>query len=213
MRRLEVMAIIIVAVIVLGTPAAVFGYQSFLRSQTPNEYTIVGRDGAWDPSSIHVKQGEKVTLRLTSDDVAHGLSIPDLNIDVQEIYPGKWVEVQFTADKPGIYAFFCTVLCSPQHGVMQGQIIVDGAAGASEAATAPDATDAGKAVYQSKCAACHGPTGQGAVGPSLIGLSTEHLATRVRSPKGAMPPFPTSAISDSDLQKLVNYIGSLGTSR
>src|SRR3989304_2660299 len=99
MRRLEVVAIVIVVLVILGTPAASFGYEALLRGQTSNEYTIVGRDGGWSPSTIHVKQGTLVKLRLTSDDVAHGFVVPDLDIDVAEIYPGKWVEVQFVADR------------------------------------------------------------------------------------------------------------------
>ncbi len=128
MRRLEILGIIIILAIILGTPAAVFGYESFLRSQVPNEFTVISRvpeRGNWSLVTIRVKQGQRVRLRLTSDDVMHGLIIPEYNIHVDDIYPGRFQVVEFVADRPGTFPFFCSVLCSPQHGVMQGELIVE----------------------------------------------------------------------------------------
>ena len=210
MRRLEILATIIVLVIVLGTPAAAFGYESFLRSRTPNEYTIAGSDGRWSLPSIRVKQGQKVKLRMTSGDVAHGFAAPDLDIDVEEIYPGKWVELEFVAEKAGTFPYFCTVLCHPKHGTMTGEIIVEGASDTGSAkATESASTDAGKSVYNSKCAACHGVGGQGGMAPPVVGLSADRIVQQVRTSTGNMPPFAPTLVSDDDLEKLVQYIESL----
>ena len=213
MRRLEIIGIIVAALVIVGTPAAVFGYETFLRNQNPNEYTLVGTSGVWSPSTIRVKLGQKITLRLTSGDVVHGLSVPDLDIDVHEIYPGKFVQVEFVAEKAGVYPFFCTVLCNPLHGTMKGQIVVDDGSGAlSAGTTAPaGASDAGKAVYMNKCAACHGARGQGGTGtgPSIVGMTSDRITTQVRTPAGRMPPFATNLLSDEELKNVIEFIISL----
>ena len=65
-------------------------------------------------------------LRISSPDVVHGLSIPGLGVDVDEILPGKVVEVDVTPEKPGRYAFACTRWCSVDHWRMRGVIEVTG---------------------------------------------------------------------------------------
>jgi mono/diheme cytochrome c family protein len=70
-----------------------------------------------------------VRLRISSPDVVHGLTIPGLGVNVDEIYPGKVVEVDLTPDKPGRYAFACTRWCGIDHWRMRGVIEVLGAAG------------------------------------------------------------------------------------
>ncbi len=248
MRRLEIVALLAVLVVVLGTPAAALGYEALLRSQTANEYTLIAyapEGGNWSPSTIRVKQGERVRLRLSSADVAHGLAIPGLNVSVKEIYPGKFTVVEFVADKPGTYPFVCTVLCSPQHGGMKGEIIVEGTgASAQAAATPPEPPKAetptaealkaevptaeapkaeapkpegsaedvaqGQKVYQGNCGGCHGLRGEGLVGPALAGVPKDRALPMIRQGKGMMPAFGSGQISDADLEKLVEFIESLG---
>jgi mono/diheme cytochrome c family protein len=57
----------------------------------------------------------------------HGLTIPGLGVDVEEILPGKVVEVDVTPEAPGRYAFACTRWCSVDHWRMRGLIEVEGA--------------------------------------------------------------------------------------
>lgn len=142
MRKLEIVALLLVVLVILGTPIVVFGYQSFLRASSPDEITVKARtaeSGGWSPSSITVKAGQKVRLRITSEDVVHGIGIPELGIQENNIYPGKWVTVEFVASKSGTFPFYCTVLCSPKHGLMQGKLIVEGS-GAAEPTPTPTAT-------------------------------------------------------------------------
>jgi heme/copper-type cytochrome/quinol oxidase subunit 2 len=125
MTRLEVLGLIIVALVIFGTPAAAFGYEGYLRSATPNEFTLIGQDGEWSPKTLRVRQGEPVRLRLTSGDVMHGFAIKGMNVRVREIHPGKFATFEFIADKPGTYTFGCTILCSPKHEDMRGTLIVE----------------------------------------------------------------------------------------
>lgn len=68
------------------------------------------------------------------------------------------------------------------------------------------------ALYQTKCAGCHGADGHGTPGtvPSLDGLdrrfSPEQLRARIHDGKGKMPPFPD--IADPELDGLLRFIGA-----
>jgi|GEM_PF-755187 len=126
MKRLEILGIVLAVVVLLGTPAAVFAGQRYLNAPV-HTYTIVANtveDGGYVPDQITVVQGEHVRLRLTSGDVSHGLYQPELGINVTDIYPGKFTTVDFTPAKPGTYRFICTVMCSPSHFMMHGEIVV-----------------------------------------------------------------------------------------
>jgi cytochrome c oxidase subunit 2 len=147
----EIVAFSLIVLVLFGTPAAALGGQRYLNT-APDEFTIVAHtdeDGGFIPSRITVVQGEHVRLRLTSADVIHGLAVPGLGINVDEIYPGKYVTVDFTPTKPGTYPFMCTVVCSPLHYKMQGAIIVvpsNGAAVASEAEPVQSSASSGMAM-------------------------------------------------------------------
>jgi cytochrome c oxidase subunit 2 len=128
MRKLEVIATALVLLVLIGTPAASFAYESFLRSEHAHEFTLVGKDAQWDVTAIRVHEGDRVRLRITSGDVIHGFEIDGLGIEVDEVYPGKFVTVDFTADKAGTFEFVCTVRCyedRAEHKDMMGSLIVE----------------------------------------------------------------------------------------
>ncbi len=81
--------------------------------------------GGFQPRTIRVKQGQTVRLRLTSRDVTHGFLLPDFNIRQVVISPGKFTTVEFVADRAGSFPFYCNILCSMQHGSMNGTLIVE----------------------------------------------------------------------------------------
>ncbi|HEX8958391.1 MAG TPA: cupredoxin domain-containing protein [Solirubrobacterales bacterium] len=82
-------------------------------------------DGGWSAKEIRVKSGEEVAIRLTSEDVTHGFLIPDLGIQSAPIQAGAYQTVRFRADRPGVYTYYCYVLCSHRHGAMIGKLIVE----------------------------------------------------------------------------------------
>jgi|Deesub1362B_J571_1020462.scaffolds.fasta_scaffold00004_101 cytochrome c oxidase subunit 2 len=87
-------------------------------------YAWTQEDGGWMPNEIIVKKGETVTFVIRSMDMAHGLIIPELNVDSGVVKPGSEKSIQVTFEKPGIYVFYCSVYCSPLHYKMTGKIIV-----------------------------------------------------------------------------------------
>jgi mono/diheme cytochrome c family protein len=60
------------------------------------------------------------------------------------------------------------------------------------------------------CATCHGPEGQGAVGPALAPppRALPDFTRYVRQPAGKMPPFAPQAVSDGDLADIYAFLQS-----
>ena len=79
------------------------------------------------PTAIEVTEGETVTVAMTNieqtTDELHGFGLLDYNINVV-VDPGETKTVTFTADKPGVFPFYCTNFCSALHQEMQGYLIV-----------------------------------------------------------------------------------------
>jgi nitrous-oxide reductase len=82
---------------------------------------------SFTPQAIEVNQGETITIALTNieqtTDELHGFGLLDYNINVV-VDPGETKTVTFKADKPGVFAFYCTNFCSALHQEMQGYLIV-----------------------------------------------------------------------------------------
>ena len=77
----------------------------------------------FEPDPIVVKKGEKVRIVASSSDVAHGISIPEFNLNLA-IPAGKESTAEFSADKEGTFTSYCSVYCGTGHGKMQGKLIV-----------------------------------------------------------------------------------------
>src|SRR5262249_31616817 len=77
----------------------------------------------WVPSTLVVKKGTKVKLKLinnvTSDPNQHGFAIPAYNI-AEVITRGEPKQIEFTADKEGIFPIICQL--HPAH--VGGQLVV-----------------------------------------------------------------------------------------
>lgn len=125
----ERIALGLVLLIVLGLPLAVIGLRRLQATGPARVVELTARlptadQGGWTPEIITVQRGEQVKLRISSEDVVHGFSVPKLGINVDWIEPGKVTEVEFVADRPGRYAFQCTVWCQTGHWRMRGTIEV-----------------------------------------------------------------------------------------
>ncbi|WP_202318672.1 cytochrome c oxidase subunit II [Archaeoglobus neptunius] len=96
------------------------------EKQTGSEIVInayVPESGGFKPNYIVVPKGSRVKLVFKSEDVTHGIFIPDLGIN-KLIPAGDEVVVEFVAEKSGVYPFMCSVYCSPYHRLMRGTIVV-----------------------------------------------------------------------------------------
>lgn len=79
------------------------------------------------PEHIEVNEGDKVVWHITSveraQDSTHGLAIPGYNMNLS-MEPGEYAKVEFIADKPGTFPFYCSEFCSALHLEMMGYLQV-----------------------------------------------------------------------------------------
>ena len=88
------------------------------------EVKITAKQFSFTPAEVRVKQGERVRLIVTNEDVSHGIAIPAFNVSLT-LEPGKTGTAEFVADKKGSFPFFCNVFCGSGHGAMRGTLIVE----------------------------------------------------------------------------------------
>ncbi len=105
-------------------PAPNEGGSSAEAAGSNKEFDVIARQWEFEPSQIRVSEGDTVTLHITSEDVTHGISIPEFGIN-ENLAPGQTITVTFTADKKGVFPFVCSVYCGSGHGGMTGEIIVE----------------------------------------------------------------------------------------
>jgi plastocyanin len=85
----------------------------------------IGETKFWFPSTIVVEPGDKVTLMLKNEipgsATTHGFELPGFKISEIVTRGEKPKAVHFTADKPGIYPYYCQL--HPAH--VGGQLVVE----------------------------------------------------------------------------------------
>lgn len=88
--------------------------------------TIAVEGGAfyYKPNEIRVKKGEKVKIVLASKDMVHDFVVDELGVRTAIIKAGDTGTVEFTADKTGMFEYYCSVGQHRKNG-MVGKLIVE----------------------------------------------------------------------------------------
>ena len=79
------------------------------------------------------------------------------------------------------------------------------ACGSQPAADAKGDAQAGQAAYTKNCAACHGASAEGGLGPKLAGtkLAVSAVSSKVRAGAAPrMPAFDAAKVSDQDIANI-----------
>lgn len=97
----------------------VINMKASVVKKTPHGYT-----GGWDPRKITVQEGDEVVIHLKSVDAEHMFFLEGYNIE-KDVAPGSPVDIHFTADKAGIFYYYCHMECGPFHKAMIGQLTVN----------------------------------------------------------------------------------------
>jgi len=110
-------------------PMAIFDVKEASATRSGNRVEVkmaAVRSTLW-PTSFEVRKGDTVSIHLTNieqtTDELHGLGINGYNINIV-VDPGETKHVTFIADKPGVFAYYCTNFCSALHQEMQGYMMV-----------------------------------------------------------------------------------------
>lgn len=93
-------------------------------SRNVKTFDLTMKQFEMDPSILRVKKGDHVIINAFSEDVAHGIMIPEYNINVN-VPAGETRKIEFDATKVGSYGFRCSVACGSGHSRMTGTIIVE----------------------------------------------------------------------------------------
>lgn len=130
MRRTEILAAVIVFSIVLVMPAIILypHFSSKSAHARPGEILLVARTferGGFSPAQIRVKQGQPVRLRVLAQDATHSFQLMHLGIDTGPIFTGTSKVIEFVANRPGTFPFYCNVRCSTRHENLMGLLIVE----------------------------------------------------------------------------------------
>jgi cytochrome c oxidase subunit 2 len=187
-------------------------------------------------NELHVPVGRPVILTLKSNDVIHSFWVPSL-AGKKDLIPGRTAQLQFRADKAGVYRGQCAEFCGFQHAKMAFVVVAEppgqyAAWASAQRQTAQPPSDAtlqrGQQVFLgSTCVMCHNIAGTGATarkGPDLTHFGSrstiaagtlpndaQHLAAWISDPQKHKPGanMPGHAFAQEDLQALVAYLGSL----
>ncbi len=85
---------------------------------------VVMKKYAFDPPVIRVKKGQLVELDVSTADVQHGFTVPDLGIR-EPVQPRRPARIIFRAERAGVFPMTCSIICGPGHDDMVGKIIVE----------------------------------------------------------------------------------------
>ena len=96
-----------------------------LRKVGPREYEayIIARIFSFNPGTIEVPPGSRVTFYATSPDVVHGFFIANTDVNML-VVPGWVSSASHVFSRPGTYLLLCNEYCGSGHHFMYGAVKV-----------------------------------------------------------------------------------------
>lgn len=213
MKRSELLSRIL---IMTGTLLAI-GAPLFFWTRTPLIHARMAENGGWNPDVLQAEVGKPLRLSLTSDDVVHSFAVGQMEMEAVDVEPGKVTDVTLTFDKPGIYTFYCTRWCGPNHWRMRGTIEVGGSSSDPEPVSVPlyvtlgldiDAPHDAPVVPSSQPSAARGEQLVTKLGISQFTVPDFY---RANSPYQLFEKLDVTELSDSEKWDVVSYIWQSNT--
>ncbi|HEV6965298.1 cytochrome c oxidase subunit II [Roseateles sp.] len=189
------------------------------------------RNGRREINELHVPLGRPVLLKMTSQDAIHSFYVPAFRLK-QDVLPGRYTSLWFTATQLGEFHLFCAEYCGSRHASMIGRIVVmrpdDYARWLAAGSAQPSLAQYGFALFRKLgCSGCH-DAGSTVHAPLLQGLpgrvvhlqdgrsvvaDDNYLRDAILAPgrdvvAGFAPVMPSFAgqVSEDDLQALIAYL-------
>jgi cytochrome c oxidase subunit 2 len=94
-------------------------------AQNARVIEITAERFSFTPSEIRVKAGERLEIRLESDDTAHGFHIVGTDVEIELPKRGRGAATVTFQPKAGRYTFECSRVCGAGHEFMRGVIIAE----------------------------------------------------------------------------------------
>lgn len=129
------------AILLAGTTVALPAKPPSDTSEGAQVIQVTAKKYEFVPSTIRVKQGAKIQLKITATDHVHGFKVGDSPEGAQaggtpglvfsapqacyRIEKGQTATIEFVAQTAGTYPFKCCVHCGLHHGKMKGELIVE----------------------------------------------------------------------------------------
>lgn len=141
-------------------------------------------------NEIRLPVGERVELRLASDDVIHSFWVPSLG-GKMDMIPGRINRLSLQAAKPGIYRGPCAEYCGTSHALMALQVVALPPEAferwlTAQAKPSPSVgADSAHLFQLHGCGACHAIAGTEAKG--VLGPDLSHLGSRTTLAAGILP--------------------------
>ena len=146
----------------------VAAHQFYWQYEYPN--------GVVSLDTLRLPVDRPVRLELVAYDVDHSWWVPALT-GKRDAIPGQKNVLDFTPDRTGTFEGQCAELCGIQHALMRTDVQVleqqEFDTWLSEQASAQEdgGAELGRNEWEAVCAKCHGPEGQGEIGPPIAGNS------------------------------------------
>jgi len=103
------------------------GEEKVVREGNQVEVFMTAVRSHFTPEHIEIQEGDHVVWHITnlerSYDATHGLAIPAYNINLS-LEPGEAATIEFDADQPGTFSYYCSEFCSALHLEMTGYLLV-----------------------------------------------------------------------------------------
>ncbi|OGY46162.1 MAG: hypothetical protein A2731_01145 [Candidatus Buchananbacteria bacterium RIFCSPHIGHO2_01_FULL_39_8] len=87
-------------------------------------FNLTAKNFSFSQQEIRVEKGDKVKIVLISEQGFHDWTIDKFNARTSQINTGQTSEVEFIADKAGLFEYYCSIGTHRQMG-MVGKLIVE----------------------------------------------------------------------------------------
>jgi cytochrome c oxidase subunit 2 len=85
--------------------------------------TIIADQFAFTPDRVDVRQGDLVTIAFKAADIPHSFTIDTYRI-AKRAAAGQTIVFEFLADRPGTFAFYCSLTSDARCRGMHGELVV-----------------------------------------------------------------------------------------
>ena len=86
-------------------------------------FSVLARRYRFDPPRIEVDEDDLVRIELTTEDIAHSMTIDAYRI-AKRAGPGQPVTFEFRADKSGTFPYYCNLQLEDGCRAMRGELVV-----------------------------------------------------------------------------------------